>query len=329
MRGNSPIIEIFLENAVTFTERSQIYSLTEADMGNINNNMISKLYKSIVDKAHIDFDDIPKSKGNITKYTGYVSMVESLQLLHKLMEMNQMKVPEIDIIEKAINNITANRESFETGFKLGNEFIMLQYNVLVTACVESTSVLISSYVDFVKKIDKIDFVIINSKINSGSIAIDNLDKFNKTVANGDFGKVIRTMTHIVKESFIATAIAIPIAVVGVLTTSIYIVRELIFKYYEKKSSISNWLEVQASFLEINRFSVEANEMIPPSKKEEILRKQEMISKKFRTLADKLKVNSAMSDSKAKDSLKKENSGWKLNDIKTDSVSSDMTGFQLL
>ena len=53
-----------------FAESERIqYILEDADSP-ITRKYQEKLYKSIINKAHIDFGDIPKSNGNIRNYTG-------------------------------------------------------------------------------------------------------------------------------------------------------------------------------------------------------------------------------------------------------------------
>ena len=81
MFERSPIIDILLENCESYSERREVLGLTEADLHNVNNNMVGKLFNSALSKAHIDYEDIPKSKGDITKYSGYKSMMECLELL--------------------------------------------------------------------------------------------------------------------------------------------------------------------------------------------------------------------------------------------------------
>ena len=44
----------------------------------VTKKTIENLYQSVIDKGHIDFDDIPKSKGNIVAYSGYKTMIQVL-----------------------------------------------------------------------------------------------------------------------------------------------------------------------------------------------------------------------------------------------------------
>jgi hypothetical protein len=228
MNNMNPVMKILVENATTYSDRNKIFSLMEAEANNVNNTMISNLYNAAIEKAHVDFEDIPQSKGDLTKYSGYQSMISSLSLIREIMSKSNVKIDDVVIVENAISNITAYRDQFEKGFKLEKEFIILQYNVLVAACVESVSTLISSYVDYVKRPDKIEFTIIKQKNSTGWISISNLDKFNQSVKTGDFSKVLNTVINSGHEGFVGVDdIVVPIVIIGGVSILVPLIRELI------------------------------------------------------------------------------------------------------
>lgn len=330
MKAQNDAIQILMDNANSFKERREILALTEAEINNVNNNMVSKLFKSAIDKAYVDFDDIPESKGDITKYKGYKTMADTLALIRGIAQKSNIKLEQLDIVEKSISNIIAYRDAFEKGFKLNKEFIILQYNTLVAMCVESTTVILSSLIDYVKRVDKLEFEVINSKINIGSMCIDNLDKFNKSVSGGDFSKVINGVIKSNSEGFVGTAAVTVASVIAGSILLVNIIREGIFFFYNSRVKLADFLKTQALFLELNRNTLEANAAgLPAAKKNEIIKKQEKLMKQLRTLADKVQVNSDMAEAKAKADIKKENTGWKLDDVRSDAVQTDTTGFQLL
>ena len=77
-------IDLLLENCTSFREKAEIHALTESEVKQINNAMITNLYKSALDKAYMNFDEIPESRGDITKYEGYDNMIGSINLLKEL-----------------------------------------------------------------------------------------------------------------------------------------------------------------------------------------------------------------------------------------------------
>ena len=310
-------IKILLENVKGFSERNELMALSEADLSNVNNVMITNLYKTIIDKSHIDFGDIPNTKGDITKYSGYKGMENALSILREISQKSNMKMEEIDVVSDAISFITLRKELFEKGFKLEKEFIILQYNSLVMACVESVSVLISSYVDYVKRPDKIDFKIIQNPQKSGWICIQNLQKFNLSVKNGDFDRVLNTSINSGSKGFIGLDdVALGVAVIGGIALLIPIIREIIFYFYYSRMKTSEYLRQQADFLELNKLSVQNNPSISPQKKSAIIKAQEEKIKSLLDLSEKIKVNNVLSGKKTVSEITGQNKGWNFKDMPT-------------
>ena len=47
-------MDILIENATSYTEKSKIYSLTEAEQAIVNDKMVGNLYKSAIRRKDID-----------------------------------------------------------------------------------------------------------------------------------------------------------------------------------------------------------------------------------------------------------------------------------
>jgi hypothetical protein len=322
-------MKILLENANSFAERNQVMGLMESEAQAVNNSMVANLYKSAIEKSHVDFEDIPESRGDITKYSGYASMVGSLDVIKQIAATSNIKIDEIQVIEQAISNITAYRDTFERGFRLDREFIILQYNTLVYACVEATSILISSYVDFVKRPDRVEFTIMRDSKRGGYLAIQNLQKFNLSVKQGDFAKVMNAVVGAGGEGFVGIDdLVVPSLIMGGVLVLVPLVRELIFGFYYSRMRISDYLSQQAMLLEINKQNIQAS-TLPAKQKNEVLKKQAVQIEKLRNISEKIKVDRTMSDNKATIEMNKENKTWTINDVQSQSASTDSNGFQLL
>jgi hypothetical protein len=325
----NPAMQILIENAKTFADRNEIRGLMESEIKAVNNTMITNLYKSAIEKSHIDFEDIPNSKGDVTRYSGYKSMVDTLALVKEIASKHNAKIPEIETVEDALNNIIAFRESFDKGFRLDKEFIILQYNTLVYATVEATSILVSSYVDFAKRPDRVEFTIMRDSKRGGYSAIQNLAKFNMAVKKGDYSKVMNAVIKSGKEGLVGVDdMVIPALIIGGVLAIVPAIRELIFGFYYSRMKLSDYLEQQAQLLEINRQSIEASQM-SAKEKNQIIKKQQAKINDLRRLSDKIKVDRTMSDNKAAVALQSENKNWTIGDVKTQSASMDNNGFQLL
>lgn len=326
---DNEIKKILLRNATTFRDRNAIIMMEAVEEERVDNVMVSKLYKLAIDKAHIDFDNIPDTKGDITKYVGYTNMVDSLALVKDLAKQNNTKIKEIEIVEQAIQNIVTYRAQFTKGFLIDKEFIILLYNLLVTACVEATSVIIASYVDFIKSPTKVEFTIIKGANKMGHTSIKSLNSFNLSVKSGDFSKVINTISND-KENLLGTATAgalIPIMILGGLSMIVPLLRELTYYFFYSRMKTSDFLKHQAQLLEINRESVK-NSNLPPSKKKEVLRKQAQAAKIMTDYADKIAVDSRGTEKMVKSEIEKENKTITIKDVQSQASTLDTSGFIL-
>lgn len=322
-------VEMLIENATTFKERTRLTALTESEKSQVNATLVTNLYQSAIDKNHVDFEDIPNSKGDITRYKGYKPMREILTLLDELSKKYNNKIPELEIVNSALDNVVSFRDTFEKGFSLQKEFIILQYNTLVCACVEATSLLVATYVDSVKRPDFSYEVIINRDSNAqGPLIIENLNKFNKSVRTGDFSKVMQSVIRSGNENFAGSAVLTTMGVIAGLSMVIPVTRELIFGFYYTRMKLSEHLKQQASLLEIHRQSLEISSM-PANTRKQIIQKQSAQIKRLYDMSEKIKVQHQIGDSNAQRELKKENKTWTLDTIQAQSSATDSGGFQLL
>lgn len=319
----------FMENA-SYADKRAVMALTEADLTQVSNNLVSELYKSAINKSHIDFDDIPASRGDITKYNGYADMQQCLDIVDNIAKQSNIKIKETDIVRTAIGNIVALRDVYTKGYALNNDFIMLQYCTMTALCVEATTGIIASFVDYVKTVDAVQFTIINSKTSAAQIAIENLDSFNTFVSSGDYAKVCNVIikngnaTGIVKES----AVVITAAVLTSLVAIVVLMRNIVFRFFYFRMKLSDYLKMQAMFLEMNRANLEAKEnRMSPDKRKKVIKKQAELADKLTKMSDKLKVDSTAANITASRELKKENTSYTLDSVKN--ANSPIDNFELL
>jgi hypothetical protein len=311
----NPLLNILLENATTFEERREVLGLTEADTFAVNNSMIHNLYTAAVQKKYVDFEDIPNTKGDITKYSGYKSMMDSISVLREISEVSKTPIPQLDIVETAVHNIITNRSNFEKGFALNKEFIILLYNSLVFSCIESVSLLLASYIDFIKRPDKINFTLIKMQSTPSSICIQNLDKFNASIKKGEFAKALTFVIGQNKEGLLGIDdLLIPAVIIGGVVLLVPIIREIIFYFYYSRMKASEYLKQQAALLEINKANVQASSL-SADKKNSIIARQNKTIELFNKLSEQIKVNNALTEKKSTTELKDQNAMWKINDVK--------------
>lgn len=322
-------IQTLLEsNTSTFRERNEIYALTENQQLQVEATVISNLYRSAIDKSHIDFDDIPESKGDITKYAGYKSMKECISILEVLSKRYNTAIPELLTLKDAISILETNREKFVKGFMLDRDVVKMIYITTTAACVEATSVIITSYVDFVKNPNSVEFKIVTNKYRPSRTSIDCLKSLVSSSKEGKLSTILNEATSS-KDNFVGVEPLVTGAIIiGAAVAVIPLMRELIFAFYYSRVRISEYLDHQAKLIELNKANIEAS-TLPSKEKKEVLRKQQAQADKLAKLSDKIRVESVKTQAKASSEIKQENKKWTLGEVQSQFASNDSNGFGLL
>lgn len=311
-------IDLLIENATTYTEKSKIYSLTEAEQAIVNDKMVGNLYQSALKRKNIDFGDIPNSKGDIQKFGGYQNMVATVDMLRELSKKFGIQIPELNIVDDAINNIRIQKRTFERGYSLGIDFIKMYYQALVLACVDATTLLLASYVEFTRTVNNIDFQIKSGKGISGNICINSLDEFNKSVKDGSFIKFADGLMSKKQENFLGTAAAASVGVktvaaIAIGASIVPTLRLLIFYFYEAKMTLSEKLAYQKELLEMNAFRLNASNM-DAQKRNKILDKQKRYMDNLEKISDKIRVSDQLATKSSTNSIKQDNKQWNINNV---------------
>lgn len=312
MLVKNELMNILLENCTSHEEKARLYSLTETEQAIINDRVMGNIYQSALKRKNIDFDTIPYSKGDISKFDGYDNMVATINMLKQLSKKFGIKMGELDIVDTALSNIRAYRKTFTSGFHLGNEFLTMYYNSLVYACVESTSLILASYVSYVKSVNTTEFTLKKGKGIYGNVCINSLDKFNRSVKNGEFAKFSKNALDKNKQNFTGSAVAITTAI-AVAASIIPILRQLVFYYYDTRMNVSEYLEHQSMFLRMNKNAIDSKSL-GAQKRNDVIKKQESYARKLDEISDKIRVNSKLTDQKSTSSLKQDNKSYTLKSV---------------
>ena len=316
-------IKVLADNGASllFKESEEIGLILEDGNSPVTRKYHEKMYRSIIDKAHIDFGDIPKSHGNIKNYSGYPTMMDTLNTIMKLAE--EEKAPNVQvyvkIVQDAIHNIENLSSTFEKGFTTKTEYVAMEYDTYVYFCVEATTALIYSFVDIIKSPDKqvLDMTIKNTKLRADEFYFEQLKKFNQAQNNVgiEYRKMLEQMCDKARNNF-SGSMALGLGTVMVAAMAIVpITREVIYQIYHLRGNLSDNIDMQVHFLELNKTRVEANDMLTAEKKKEIMKKQEKLAKSLQKIADKIRVKSAKSIVDSKRELQKDNKMLSIDSIK--------------
>lgn len=306
----------------------KVQTILEDSESPVAKNYQERLLQSIIDKSHVDFGDIPKSHGNIEAYSGYDSMNEILDILMKVAEDEKsVELKEAaGTVRTAITNIRGLKAIYMKGFAKKVDLAMVEYNTYVLTCVEATTTLMYSYVDFIKTPSSPNYTLDlkNTNYRPNLLYIDQLRKFNRVCTKNNYSKYLGTLVNGGQENLLGST-ALGIGAVSVVAFSVIpITRELIYLFKESKRRLSELFALQAYFLEMNKTTIEYNNTIDAKKKKEILEKQEKIRKKFLMLSSKLKVSDARAQEDAHRKLDNDNHSLTVGGIEDDISDSDIS-----
>lgn len=278
-----------------------------------------QLFDSVINKNHIDFGGIEKSKGVIRDYTGYSSMMETLYIIDKM--ATYQKAPSVkeyvQTVLTAIQNIDTLSAVYSEGFRKNINYVMMEYNAFTLCCVEATTTILCEFVEYIKNPSnkKVEIRLKNNKYRANELYISQLQKFNKVNMNANYRKFIEEMNNKGQDNFTGAAIVGFGTIMAIALSIIPITRSLIYHFYNLRRKISDDLMVQATFIELHRTCVESNPDFTEEKKESILKKQDNLRLLLVRLADKIKVSNVKAAKQAEVLMKKDNSLMTLDKVK--------------
>ena len=294
-------------------EREQIREILEDANSPVTRKYHEKLFQSVIEKKHINFGSIEKSKGDIKEYEGYQNMLEILDILSKLAiaERYDSVLGYIQIVQKAIKNLEDLRTAYMEGFSTKTDYVILEYNTYVYTTVEATTTLLYEFVEYVKRPDMVtmEIQLKNNKSRANLFYFEQLKKFNNVIDKMgiEYRKLLENLCKKGRENFIGVDEIIGITAISVVAMAIVpITRELIYQFYRLRGNLSASLEMQAKFLEMNKACLEAQTEMDPKKKKEIIDKQKKLSNFLRRISEKIKVKTSKSIKDTKVELNKQN-----------------------
>lgn len=253
-------------------------------------------------RRHSDHESIKlamASKGDVTKMKGYKNLEACLAKLNVIDGGTGAVGPALRTANDTRKILLKRRESFVAAFKKeGSESVRLVYANTVAALWHLVTLLCAEGVKFTKEADGTYVPVANpSNKVADSIFATRLTKFVESADKYGFESVVGDTAvaaerEELRESLIGIAGAAILALLGVL----YLARDLSEKFYALRGTFSRWLEVQASFLEMNAASLERS--IPRER-------QEKYAEKLKSLAERIRVDEMDTEKETLEAIRKD------------------------
>lgn len=304
---------------------SYLRSIEEADQNKVLLALTSKLYDHLVEKVDdIDFGDIPKSRGDVTKLPNYEKVVDCINIIRGILENAKQDLDPVIILEDAIKNLNEYKEVFIKGYQLNMELPMVVYNTMVLSVYSGISILISSCIEFIKSTDNTGFDIALDKVQlkktKDALIFRDLKllnaSFDKGVLPNALNQMLKQNTKNLIGAEIAT-IATAGAIVGVILNIIPILRELVYYFLYSRTKVANYFDAQAALLQMNAYNLAAKATDDSRDVEEIKKKQLKIADKFKKIANVLAVKNNKAEISAEKETKSLEKKLKINDVVED------------
>lgn len=254
--------------------------------------LVEVLYKDIMSKSNADFDTIPQSRGDITKFQHYKNMSTAIDSLNQLLgdHANDNMVRMNDLHEAIIQE----RASFEFGYKVGIELLQYIYCTLVEALMDVINENIVNYVDYLKETQDIELP--PSLKNKNKSRVDSaVDTFLSLRKKGEWKKLIDHYRREYTKRSLATAMIIgTVSVVGVVAL-LWAVRSLIYVYFYGAAKIDEKARAMSSYIS----AVSSTETDPKA-----LRRQNKANRQLENVAAFIEAKILKDDQIAKKELQK-------------------------
>ena len=241
-------------------------------------HLTNRLYEHIKEQTdRIDFGTIPKSKGDITRVENFQNLVDCITTIHDLVVQYREDTRIVDQLSTAIENVQKRERIFSKAFFGYIDLPMMTYNATVLSIYSSVSLLIMSCIEYVKNgkdsfeasFDKAAYV-----QTKDHVMYQYIEGFNRSCQDGTLDKLmnecIRSNLVATKEAdgdLIDTAKSIGSAVFiawtigsfvvkmfkggSVVSNFLYPLRAFFYHIKYTQMKFSDWLAVQADFLQVN------------------------------------------------------------------------------
>lgn len=279
---------------VEIIKYTNVTRLDESTLTKVSDTLAEKLYTIAIKKyKDLDFNTLENSKGDITKYSQYSTIKDTLNLLVSISGADTLndQLHPITVAYSALANLEAYKVTFMNGFRNKTGILKIIFNLISKAIIEYTSLLISTCVEMVNTPGSSQYSMVYTKKEvkdrNMKVLYDSLNEFNRMCKSGQLEKLGNDLDK--KENLLGAATLIGAGkVVSIIMASVVggvlavqLLRMMIYAFYSTKISIKKALEVQAALLEVNATMVDGKASD----------KQKKLAETLRKLADKLSIES--------------------------------------
>ena len=273
-----------------------VMSLNEQEQSNAVISIGNRLYKMIVNKIEdIDFREIEKSKGDITKFSAYKRTKDCIDVLMTIANQSKAGVEEVLTLNEALKNLEKHKDLFIDGFKTNTSIVKYFYDTIVMALISDIGFFTTVCVEFIKNPDSTVSLEIKNLQEYKSrfyLVHKNLERFNKVCNKGELEKAFRPLIgNKIKHE--AIPLIASLGIIGIAFIIVYaiipILRDLTYLFFSFRSHLSDWFTIQKELLEANALRIKSLKDTDGKNNKEIAASQEKWANRMAKIADFLAI----------------------------------------
>ena len=290
-------------------------ALNEEQQNRLTKGLVDASMRVILEKSkNLDYSLIEATRGSIKKVHSINNIIGAIQGMKNVQSQCRAKIYGLDVVDAALNNLILKEELFKRAFATDCSLVKLLYNNIGIALIISTAAVVSNGVDIVKESSGLTRMVVSSRSSKvlDMSMLKSLEKFNKMCANGDIDRFIRKVLP-ETQSIAADGILGMSSLFGgftllaaggiafVIIATIIMLRQIVYGYYNMRVKLSDYLRVNAEFVEMNQ-----SKLTMMGDMEGTKRKQEAAAKRLIELADKIDVDQKVSSKRTAIDIKEIN-----------------------
>lgn len=281
----------------SYENYSFINSLTEAEQGNAVMVLANKLYNMIVNKIEdIDYREIERSGGDITKFSQYKRTKECIETLQTIASQSKEGIEDVAVIAQCMKNIEDNKLLFVQGFKNNVSLIKNFYNAIVMGMISDIGFMTTVCVEFIKNPDStvsLEMHNLQEYQTRFGLVHRNLIKFNDACTKGEINKAFSTLVgkKIAHESIIlGLGIGSLILLAGIVVYVIIpILRDLTYIFFSFRAHLSDWFKLQEELLKANTIRLKSLKAKNDKDIKKVIEDQEKWADRMRRISEMLAI----------------------------------------
>lgn len=177
------------ENAYGYTQL-----MTESAQSNLTDVVLNKMLELTIGKYNkIDFSEIERSRGDVTKIKYYKNLEECINSLIEIHSVTN-KIPSIIIVSDALNNLRTLKSTFEYNFRIKNSAAIMIYNTIMYGIMMAVSYIIAASISISKRETASNGaakVKVYEADPKSMVIVNSLAAFNTSVADGTLMKFMK------------------------------------------------------------------------------------------------------------------------------------------